>query len=60
MQCGCADAVDQMLELSAYATRESRSAVAFQASRCDRVVKNVFDLVLRASGGLTTRGCYEL
>ena len=57
MQCGCADAVDQMLELSAYATRESRSAVAFQASRCDRVVKNVLDLVLRASGATSTEVC---
>jgi RNA polymerase sigma-70 factor, ECF subfamily len=38
--------------LSAYATRESRSAFAFHASRCDRVVRNVFDLLFRASSAV--------
>jgi RNA polymerase sigma-70 factor, ECF subfamily len=33
--------------LSAYASREVRNAFAFHADRCDRVVKSVFDRILR-------------
>ncbi|MEO6801896.1 MAG: RNA polymerase sigma factor [Granulicella sp.] len=34
--------------LSAYATREARDVFAFHARRCDRIVKNVFDQILKS------------
>jgi RNA polymerase sigma-70 factor (ECF subfamily) len=33
--------------LAAYATREARNVFAFHARRCDRIVKNVFDQILK-------------